>query len=81
MKKPILFILALASGLSLASAATSALDGSIFGFVDSTPSRERPAQGKADDSPQALCKEVEVQLDEGYGVSGQETRVICQQNP
>lgn len=81
MKKSILFVLALSAGLSLASAATSALDGSIFGLADSTPARERPAQEKAEDGPQALCKQVEVQLDEGYGVSGQETRIVCQQNP
>ncbi len=33
----------------------------------------------ADASMQALCKDVDVQLDEGYGVSGYETRLVCRQ--
>lgn len=81
MKKPILCLLALSAGLSLASA----FDGSIFGFADAAASRQRPAaqEGEEQDSssPQALCRQVQVQLDEGYGVSSQETRVICQDNP
>jgi hypothetical protein len=38
--------------------------------------RESPRA--ADSTLQALCREVDVALDEGYGVSRHETRVVCQ---
>lgn len=85
MKKPILLLLALSAGLSLACAASSALDGSILGSAAAAPpAQERPAgQNSASDgaSPQALCRQVEVPLDEGYGVSSREKRIVCQESP
>ncbi|PWB83056.1 MAG: hypothetical protein C3F11_08610 [Methylocystaceae bacterium] len=75
MKKPALFLLALGSGFALAGGAPSALDRSL-------PADQPATQERSEDlpSPQALCKQVEVKLDEGYGVSGRETRVVCDQN-
>lgn len=80
MKKAVPSILAIAAGFSLAAA--SALGASIFEWTHPAPFLETPAaREQTDSSPQAICKQVEVQLDEGYGVSSQETRVICQESP
>lgn len=80
MKKPILFLLlALGAGLSLATAAPDAPGPD---FAARASSRDGGgAQEDPASSPQALCRQVEVQLDEGYGVSRRETRVVCDDNP
>jgi hypothetical protein len=77
MKKPLLILLALGAGLPSASAGPFELP-----FLDwLSPSPDQPATGaeRRADSPQAVCKEVDVPVDEGYGVSRRERRVVCAQ--
>lgn len=84
MKKPVLFLLlAFSAGLSLATAAPSGRDPSNSGLTASAASREPEGAERDRDapSPQAMCRQVEVQLDEGYGVSSRETRLVCEENP
>ncbi|MBG0809545.1 hypothetical protein IY145_09155 [Methylosinus sp. H3A] len=79
MKKPLLFVFALGAGLAAARADSKALEFSLFDWL---PFLHEDAAEKKETrrapSPQALCKEVEVPLDEGYGVSRRERRVVCE---
>jgi hypothetical protein len=79
MKKPLLFAFIVGAGLAAASAQSKALEFSVFDWL---PFLHEDAAEKKDArrarSPQALCKEVEVPLDEGYGVSRRERRVVCE---
>ncbi len=43
------------------------------------PAKRAKPVGQA--SLKAVCKEVEVAVDEGYGVSGHETRIVCAPDP
>jgi len=78
MKKPLLFAFALGAALASASARSKAVEFSLFDWL---PFLHEDAAEKKDTrharSPQALCKEVEVPLDEGYGVTRRERRVVC----
>jgi hypothetical protein len=40
---------------------------------------DAPAAGQVDNPVQAICREVFVDTDEGYGVTNQEARVVCDQ--
>ncbi|CAN2534921.1 MAG TPA: hypothetical protein VIF40_05185 [Methylosinus sp.] len=79
MKKPLLFAFAVGAGLAAASVQSKALE---FSLLDWLPFLREDVAEKKDArrvrSPQALCKEVEVPLDEGYGVSRRERRVVCE---
>jgi hypothetical protein len=79
MKKSLVFSLALGAGLTLACAASSALDGSIFGVRQpAIAARAQPAgQENAGEAPG--CRRVEEALDEGYGVSRRVTRLVCEE--
>jgi hypothetical protein len=78
MKKSLLFLFALGAGLSLPHGEAAAFDlvdwlASVF----DQPAEK--AQDRRDPSPQALCKQIEVPVDEGYGISRRETRRVCDQ--
>lgn len=80
MKKPLLFAFVVGAGLAAASARSMALETSLFDWLpflhdDAAEKKDAPRGGSA----QALCKEVEVPIDEGYGVSRHERRVVCEQ--
>jgi len=45
---------------------------------DARPVRENPREGA---SVRVNCKEIDVELDEGYGVSRHETRYVCEPYP
>lgn len=79
MKKPLLFAFFIGAGMVAASAQSKALEFSLFDWL---PFLHEDAAEKKDArrarSPQALCKEVEVPIDEGYGVSRHERRVVCE---
>jgi hypothetical protein len=82
MKKPILFVFIVSVGVFVSRAAPHAFDDLLFGLADHRPATERPTTEKADNGgPQAICRQIEVEIDEGYGVSGRETRVVCQDGP
>ena len=45
--------------------------------MSSSPSFAAPATGQPQQSSAAQCREETITLDEGYGLRGQETRVVC----
>ncbi|HEY8261242.1 MAG TPA: hypothetical protein VIG55_08525 [Methylosinus sp.] len=77
MKKPLLILLALGAGLSPAGAGPFELP--FLDFLSPTPDQPGAEAQRRADSPQAVCKEVDVAVDEGYGVSRRERRVVCDQ--
>ncbi|WP_018267391.1 MULTISPECIES: hypothetical protein [Methylosinus] len=80
MKKPLLLAFFVAAALAGASVRSMALEASLFDwlpFLHEDSAEKKDARHGA--SPQALCKEVEVPVDEGYGVSRHERRVVCEQ--
>jgi len=67
--------------LSFAGVA-QALELPFFSVVDSNhAARRRPAlareEARNDSGMQAICREILVDTDEGYGVTNQESRIIC----
>ncbi|MFA6207017.1 MAG: hypothetical protein WC689_12465 [Methylocystis sp.] len=75
MKK---LFLALIAAL-LVTSASLALDRSQMTVSGPTlAARDRAAQARdADEDMQAICREVLVDIDQGYGVSSHESRYIC----
>jgi hypothetical protein len=63
----------------LATSASFALDRSQMTVAGSTvTARDRAPQARdVDEDMQALCREVMVDIDQGYGVSSHESRYIC----
>jgi hypothetical protein len=80
MKMPLLILFALGAGLSPMRAAADPSEFSLLDWlgtaVDQPPALKKGERRAA--SPEALCKEVEVPVDEGYGVSARERRVVCE---
>ncbi|BBU60631.1 hypothetical protein MSC49_05660 [Methylosinus sp. C49] len=78
MKKPLLFAFFVAAALAGASARSMALEASLLDWLpflhEDSAEKKEARRGSA----QALCKEVEVPIDEGYGVSRHERRVVCE---
>jgi hypothetical protein len=77
MKKPLLILFALGAGLSSAGAGPFELP--LFDWLSPTPDRPAAGSERRARSPEAVCKEVDVPVDEGYGVSRRERRVVCDQ--
>ncbi|MBY6242762.1 hypothetical protein [Methylosinus sp. Sm6] len=78
MKKPLLILITLVAGLSLTRADAGTFEFPLLDWLAAGP--DEPASKEARRpaaSPEALCKEVDVRVDEGYGVSGREKRVVC----
>lgn len=68
----------------LAAGAAQALESAEFPGIDSARVERRLAQpareeARNDNGMQALCREVLVAVDEGYGVTNHEPRIICDQ--
>jgi hypothetical protein len=63
---------------ALVASASMALEGKRVASSDS-PSlqRGRVGQTQDDSSMQAICREILVDTDEGYGVTNHEARVVC----
>lgn len=74
MKKTLIVAAALAAALPAAKAGSAAVAALAF----SSPTQDVSSQL---DASQAKCREMEVQIDEGYGVSGRETRIVCRETP
>jgi hypothetical protein len=82
MKKPLLILLALGAGAPLSCAQAGPFDFPLLDWLSPTPEQPVGKKGaRRADSPQAVCKEVEVQVDEGYGVSQRERRIVCDDTP
>lgn len=65
-------------GAALAASASMALEGKKVANNDSPAlQRGRVGQSQDDDAMQALCREILVDTDEGYGVTNHEARVVC----
>lgn len=78
MKKVIVI---LATTMSLANT-TQALEFPFFSAADSSRPGRRHAppareQASSDSTMQAVCREILVDTDEGYGITNQESRIIC----
>lgn len=69
----------------LAAGAAQALDGAQIAANESAHARRRAApaaeQARGDNAMQAVCREILVDTDEGYGVTNHEARVICDEMP
>ncbi len=69
-------------GVALIAGAAQSLEGLVFAKDESSraqrhqqaPAREEARNGSA---MQALCREILIDTDEGYGVTNHEPRVIC----
>ncbi len=77
MKKAVLF---LSAALLIAGNAYGNGIETFFSTVSEPQPQQKPVKralpaGQA--SLKAVCKEIEVPVDEGYGVTGHETRVVC----
>jgi hypothetical protein len=65
-------------GAALAASAAMALDGKRVANNDSPGlQRARGGQPQDDNAMQAICREILVDTDEGYGVTNHEARVVC----
>jgi hypothetical protein len=65
-------------GAALAASASVALEGKRVATNDSPAlQRGRSMQTQDDNSMQAICREILVDTDEGYGVTNHESRVVC----
>lgn len=82
MRKSV-FVLAVIAGASFATATTrGAATASVLQTTESDSARETPTtDDRTETSPRAACKMVEVQLDEGYGISSREMRSVCGEYP
>jgi hypothetical protein len=70
-------LLTILAALLLAAVRSEAFEPPFFAAApEASPASQQP---RFDPSMQAICKQVEVALDEGYGVSRHETRYVCQQ--
>jgi hypothetical protein len=72
----------LAAALLMTGAATAAASQQLAGAstLKPAPARKAAATAEAQQSQnplQALCREIFVDVDEGYGVTGHEPRTIC----
>jgi hypothetical protein len=79
MKKAYVFL-----GAALLLAGNARADGVealLAGVFQRQPAAVEAVKAQNSASMKALCKEVDVALDEGYGVSSHETRVVCAQEP
>jgi len=73
--KKLAFIVIAASGLFVANAETIEAFGAPD--LDAGGLALRESHPEVNSAQEALCKEVEVPLDEGYGVSQVEKRSVC----
>ncbi|MGJ0506900.1 MAG: hypothetical protein ACR652_07120 [Methylocystis sp.] len=70
--------LAAALSLALTAGASLALEGKRVANNDSPAlTHDRAGQARDDNAMQALCREILVDTDEGYGVTNREARVVC----
>ncbi|MCC3246858.1 hypothetical protein LG047_16295 [Methylocystis sp. WRRC1] len=75
-------ILTLLAMTSIFAGAAQALEFPFFSVADSAHAARRraaPAREEArnDEGMQAVCREILVDTDEGYGVTSKESRIIC----
>lgn len=73
-------VLCLAFAVLSVVGAAQALDGARVATADSAHAARRHAaaeNARADASMQAMCREVLVDVDEGYGVTNRESRFVC----
>lgn len=80
--KPFLPILASCAGVLLMPGAATAASQQLSGAPAGKTTTARIAPGSIPSNQphyplQALCREIFVDVDEGYGVTGQEQRTIC----
>ncbi len=70
-----------AAALLMTGAATAAASQQLAGASTAKPATRSAPGGREPQQPQyplqALCREIFVDVDEGYGVSGQRPRTIC----
>lgn len=65
-------------GATLSASASIALEGKRVAASDSPAIQQaRSGHAQEDNAMQALCREVLVDTDEGYGVTNHEARVVC----
>lgn len=67
-------------GVTLIAGAAEALENAQIATNDSVRVQRRhqtQAQTQDDNAMQAVCREILVDTDEGYGVTNHESRVIC----
>ena len=70
------------AALLMTGAAAAAAPQQLASTSTAKPAAAKTASTSPESSPpqnplQALCREIFVKVDEGYGVTGQETRTIC----
>jgi len=70
------------AALLMTGLATAAASQQLANVSTAKPATTKSATTASEPSPpqnplQALCREIFVNVDEGYGVTGQETRTIC----
>ncbi len=80
----ILRVFALICASLIVAGATEALESQPAAAADSGRAQRRHAaegqeEARNDTAMQAVCREILVDTDEGYGVSNRESRVICDQ--
>jgi hypothetical protein len=63
-------------GAAVAASGSVALEGKKVAKNES-PTIQRTGQSQDDTAMQALCREILVDTDEGYGVTNHEARVVC----
>lgn len=81
MRHSLRLILSCASLTVLSAAPGFAFDAPFFAVAPIGGEGFSPPRGqRVDPSMEAMCKDVVVPLDEGYGVSGQETRLVCDES-
>lgn len=70
-----------AAALLMTGAATAAQSQQLTGASSAKPATRGATGGREPQQPQyplqALCREIFVDVDEGYGVTGQQPRTIC----
>lgn len=67
----------LVSALLVATASLALERSQLPVSIPTLAARERAPQAPAADEMQAMCREVLVDIDQGYGVSSHESRYIC----
>jgi hypothetical protein len=70
------FCLLLAKAETIVASGTSIAEPALASARDDAENRDRAEADAGEHSP---CREVDVSLDEGYGVSRHEKRLVCQE--
>ncbi len=66
-------------GAALAAGAALALEKKVASNNSTAAASAYPASSPGETAMQAICREILVDTDEGYGVTNRESRVICDQ--